>query len=182
MVPNQEIRMDARIRIVALGLILVGFGACTTAGDPLFEERDIVEIPAGAFIGFEEHVLPLFNNRCNNCHGAAGLGGLRLDSYENALMAGNDGDAPIPCDPDNSFLYQKVSMEKPPSGVQMPMAAAPLQPEEQQLIYDWIAQGALQNAGPGGCGGPGPVEDGSTTDTETDAGGDTGTTTDGDAP
>jgi len=140
-------------------LAIFAWTACTTAGDPLFEERDIIEIPVGAAIGYEEHIQPLFNTYCNNCHGAAGLGGLKLDTYEGSLEAGVSGNAPIPCDPDNSFLYEKISSATPSSGVQMPMAADALTAEEQQLVYDWLAQGAPRNAGGGNCGGGGPSPD-----------------------
>jgi hypothetical protein len=64
--------------------------------------------------------------------------------------------------PDASYLYRKVSLANPGCGVQMPADPAqlwpsgnatptaafrgtPLSSEDQQLIYDWIKEGAQNN-------------------------------------
>ena len=54
-------------------------------------------------VSFANDILPYFDTSCNSCHGAAALGGIRLDSYtevstgSNAngplIVAGNSGDA-----------------------------------------------------------------------------------------
>jgi predicted CxxxxCH...CXXCH cytochrome family protein len=68
----------------------------------------------------------------------------------------------VPFDPDASYLYRKVHMTLPDCGVQMPADPKQLWPsgdatstaaftgtalssEDQQLIYDWIKEGALNN-------------------------------------
>jgi hypothetical protein len=68
----------------------------------------------------------------------------------------------LPYSPENSILYQKVSMSNPPCGAQMPTDPAQqfplgpanpqfvfsgqaLSPNDQQLIYNWIKEGALNN-------------------------------------
>ncbi len=68
----------------------------------------------------------------------------------------------IPYQPENSLLYLKVSKANPPCGVQMPADPVQLWPtgpvggmavfsgtavpaNEQQLIYDWIKEGAQNN-------------------------------------
>ena len=52
-----------------------------------------------------------------------------------------------PSDPTTSFLYQKVSMNPPPVGWQMPAPAtgSVLNPSEKDVIRRWIAQGAVNN-------------------------------------
>jgi len=64
----------------------------------------------------------------------------------------------IPGQPDQSILYLKISQTQPPCGVQMPadpaalsaMATAvfsgtALPDDQQQLIHDWILDGAQNN-------------------------------------
>ncbi|HEY8378128.1 MAG TPA: hypothetical protein VIK91_16650, partial [Nannocystis sp.] len=57
-----------------------------------------------------------------------------------------------PGDPDNSFLYQKITGTQDgisPANSQMPktpgqaMSNNPLSAQDQALIHDWIAQGAV---------------------------------------
>ncbi len=52
-----------------------------------------------------------------------------------------------PNNPTTSFLYQKVSMNPPPVGWQMPAPAtgSVLNPSEKDVIRRWIAQGAVDN-------------------------------------
>ena len=47
-------------------------------------------------------------------------------------------------DPSKSYLYLKVSTEKPPSGGRMPLSA-PLGADAVAAIQTWIAQGAEHN-------------------------------------
>jgi hypothetical protein len=68
----------------------------------------------------------------------------------------------VPFHPETSIMYQKVSQTNPPCGVQMPADPAQLWPsgktpqavvfsgtaltsDQQQLIYDWIKEGAQNN-------------------------------------
>jgi len=68
----------------------------------------------------------------------------------------------VPYQPDNSIMYLKVSQTNPPCGVQMPADPVKLWPtgpaggvpvfsgtalpaDEQQLIYNWIKEGAQNN-------------------------------------
>ncbi len=50
----------------------------------------------------------------------------------------------VPNHPDQSLLFQKINCTNPAVGVQMPLdyPAGTLSPEQQALIYDWIAEGA----------------------------------------
>jgi hypothetical protein len=65
----------------------------------------------------------------------------------------------VPHSPEASIMYLKVSQTSPPCGVQMPanpyvltlkggsavFSGTPLTAEEQQLIYNWIQEGAQNN-------------------------------------
>jgi len=62
-----------------------------------------IVINAVLMVSFADDILPYFDGSCNSCHGAAALGGIRLDSYtevstgSNAngplIVAGNSADA-----------------------------------------------------------------------------------------
>ncbi len=53
----------------------------------------------------------------------------------------------VPNHPEQSLLFQKINCDNPADGVRMPYQGYPdgattLSPEQQALIYDWIAEGA----------------------------------------
>jgi mono/diheme cytochrome c family protein len=102
-------------------------------------------------------IAPIFGSRCASCHGgAAPIAGLALDTaagvVDTALGIPSDGDAEMdrvtPARPGQSFLIYKIIDDAPVSGDRMPRSfdedapAAPLSPDEQQIISDWIAGGA----------------------------------------
>ena len=75
------------------------------------------------------------------------LGGLDLGSYDSLRVGGyQSGQAiVVPYEPCSSAIVGKVS-PTPPWGARMPLDGPPyLSEEEQQLLRDWIAEGALDN-------------------------------------
>ncbi|MGW8250572.1 MAG: c-type cytochrome domain-containing protein, partial [Anaerolineales bacterium] len=94
-------------------------------------------MPEGTAITYETSIGPLLNSKCGSCHGASGLMGLNLTSYETILQGGNSGPAIVPGDPDASLLVQKQSEEQP--------HFSQLTPQELQLVREWIADGAPEN-------------------------------------
>jgi len=104
--------------------------------EPIYEDVD-----------YATEIQPIFNANCTSyCHSNGGpyQGGLDLTSYQN-LMAGTSDNGPviIPGDSGNSLLIQKLSMEIPPSGVQMPQGGPYLDMATIALISAWIDEGAL---------------------------------------
>jgi mono/diheme cytochrome c family protein len=82
---------------------------------------------------------PVFEARCVNCHGPLGAGkGLRLDSYEGAIVGSTDGPVLIAGDPDGSELVKRIRGESVP---RMPFLGPPLPPEELELIVSWVEAG-----------------------------------------
>ena len=49
----------------------------------------------------------------------------------------------VPGDSLNSYLYEKISSAVPGFGFQMPFALPALSAPDQQVIQDWIDDGAL---------------------------------------
>jgi len=50
-----------------------------------------------------------------------------------------------PGNPANSFLWDKINSAVPTAGVQMPFGLPPLSAANQDIIFDWITEGALDN-------------------------------------
>lgn len=93
-------------------------------------------------------VQELFDDRCTRCHRPGGEGvqesGLDLTSYD-ALVAGGTRSVDtivITGEPCASVIYQKVT-EAPPFGSRMPRGDRALSDADQQLLHDWISEGAV---------------------------------------
>ena len=106
---------------------------------------DVDRDPAAT--SFSAEIEPLLADACVRCHGGAEVeSGLDVTSYS-ALRAGGTRSVQtivIPGKPCTSVLYQKLT-ESPPFGSRMPRATLPLSLAQQQLVHDWIAEGALDN-------------------------------------
>ena len=90
---------------------------------------------AQATVSFSQDVWPIFEQYVVKAHG--GKGGVFLESYDDIMKYVVAGD------PENSMLYKALIGD----GVQRmpPPPEAPLPDAMIQTIYDWIAQGALNN-------------------------------------
>lgn len=75
----------------------------------------------------------LFQERCGACHGETALGGLSLETYQQALEGGDSGPAIVPGDPDNSLLVQVQATGDHPGQLTI---------EELERVIDWILAGA----------------------------------------
>jgi len=89
--------------------------------------------PTGA-LTFGDIIGPLFIERCGACHGAEGIQGLNLTTYESTLAGGSSGPAIIPGDPDGSLIVLRLTGDQP--------HFAQLTPEELELVIEWIIAGA----------------------------------------
>ncbi|MCK6510817.1 hypothetical protein L6R29_12725 [Myxococcota bacterium] len=108
-------------------------------------------------VSFSTCVKPLLIANCSGsgCHGAEGFQLLQLqkDTYE-SIVGGKDGipsgqGFPLkqiePGSPDKSYLYLKITQDKPKAGARMPLDRAPLWLEQSEAIRTWIAEGAKKN-------------------------------------
>ena len=83
---------------------------------------------------FSDTIGPLLQARCGGCHGALGVQGLDLTSYQGVIEGGVNGAVIVPGDPAGSLLIQKQSGSQP--------HFAQFSPEELALVTDWIKSGA----------------------------------------
>ena len=96
-------------------------------------------------ITYTDHVRPIFREHCFNCHNQnKATNDLALDSYERIRKGGASGEAVVPGDPDNSYIWNLVSHQSEPH---MPPMQDKLPAGKLDLIKRWIAGGALKESG-----------------------------------
>ena len=98
----------------------------------------------GEPITFTDHIRPIMERSCWNCHGeAAQLSDLDLSTREGALEGGTKGPALVPGRAEDSRLYRMVAGLDQPS---MPMTGDPLSDAELAAFRTWIDEGAHWDA------------------------------------
>ena len=117
--------------------------ACLTSVLVLAEEK---AAPKDEKITYDQHILPIFREKCGSCHNANDKkGDLVLDNYGLAMQGGASGEV-IRADGDasQSQLYLVVAHLSEPK---MPPQQPKLPDEQLALIRKWIEGGSLENAG-----------------------------------
>ncbi|HET7501852.1 MAG TPA: hypothetical protein VFK02_12635 [Kofleriaceae bacterium] len=146
--------------LVAAVIATLGFAACGLQPDvgPLLAGTcENTDTNPAVTVSFAREIRPLLSRPMAGCGchmpTASGVGpgtaisGLDLSSLASLRVGGHNSSGQIvvamaPCD---SILYQKVE-DAPPFGSRMPLGGPPyLTPEEELLLHDWIAEGALDN-------------------------------------
>ena len=117
---------------LAVGVLLVG-----AAGS-------VAQAQTGAEVTFTDHIRPIFERSCWNCHGEASqLSGLDLRTREAAVEGGARGPSLVPGRADESRLFRMLAgLDDPP----MPMAGDPLSDAELMAVRTWIDNGAHWDA------------------------------------
>jgi hypothetical protein len=96
-------------------------------------------------ITYDEHVLPILRDQCIACHNPdKARGGLVVNNYGKIMQGGSSGAVVQPGAPDASRLVLLVSHKQEPH---MPPKSPPIAKESVETIRQWIAGGALENAG-----------------------------------
>ena len=96
-------------------------------------------------INFTDHIRPIMERSCWNCHGeAAQLSDLDLSSREGALEGGAKGPAIVPGRAEDSRLFRMVAGLDQPF---MPMSGEALSDAELVAVRTWIDEGAHWDAG-----------------------------------
>lgn len=100
---------------------------------------------SGDKLVFEHVILPIFEAKCNKCHGEEKQKGeLRLDTFEWTMKGGeNSGDKNIvPGKPADSATFQSIISAEDADEHMPPEGKEQLTKEEVALIKWWIEQGA----------------------------------------
>lgn len=111
---------------------------------PKTAEMKVTMVAAKPLLNYEQHVKPIFIEKCAACHNPdKSRGGLIVDSYSSLRQGGGSGEVVIPGDPDSSRLWLLVSHAETPH---MPAKQSRLDDVRLATIRTWIEQGALENA------------------------------------
>lgn len=96
-------------------------------------------------ITYEQHILPIFREKCGSCHNANDKkGDLVLDNYGLTMQGGASGAVVAEGDASSSQLYLVIAHLSEPK---MPPQQPKMPDEQIALVRKWIEGGALQNAG-----------------------------------
>ncbi|MCA9101451.1 MAG: hypothetical protein KDA63_09890, partial [Planctomycetales bacterium] len=99
---------------------------------------------AATKITYQDHVQPIFREKCSFCHNQDDAqNDLAVDSFSRLMQGGASGAAVVPGDPDSSRLWKLVSHQEAP---EMPPEEDKLDGASLEIIKQWIAGGALENA------------------------------------
>jgi len=102
---------------------------------------------AGEARQFHAEVLPLLQEQCFRCHGEKEKGGLKLNSREAALKAGeSDKKAVVPGDIEASELIARIKSHD--EDERMPPQGKGLKPEQVATLEAWVKAGAPWPAPP----------------------------------
>ena len=94
-------------------------------------------------VTYQDHVRPVFENRCLNCHNPdKKKGGLDLSTYAGTL-AGGSGGMSVDAGDANSALIKCIKFEKEPF---MPPKSDKIPASEIELITKWITDGLLDSS------------------------------------
>jgi hypothetical protein len=90
---------------------------------------------------FHTKIHSILRDECFRCHGDKDKGGLKLNSRESALQAGESGSpAVVPGNPDASVLLRRIRSTDEEE--RMPPKGSGLPPEQIALLEKWIQSGA----------------------------------------
>lgn len=99
-------------------------------------------------VDFETKILPILQNRCFKCHSSPTgnvskpKGGVQLDSVK-GIDESRHGEVIIAGEPQDSLLYQRVTLPEGETGIMPPTEdGPPLTKQETDIIEKWIRQGA----------------------------------------
>ena len=128
------------MRIFAFCMVLTGLSAFVASA------QEKPASPKEEKITFDQHILPIFREKCGSCHNSNDKkGDLVLDNYGLAMQGGASGEV-IRADGDasQSQLYLVVAHMAEPK---MPPQQPKLPDDQLALIRKWIEGGSLENSG-----------------------------------
>lgn len=107
-------------------------------------EKPSPETPLGDRLVYQDFVVPILEQSCNECHNENKTKGkLRMDTHERLLAGAKGSDHPtvIPGKADESEMIVRVLLDKDDDEF-MPTEGDPLAPAEIELLKRWINAGA----------------------------------------
>jgi len=106
-----------------------------------FALTGLISTAASAAVDFEKQVLPIFQDRCFECHGPdKDKADLRLDTKEFIIKGGETGDTLVVGDPDASEIIFRIMLPADDDDI-MPPKGDTLTQEQIATLTDWIKEG-----------------------------------------
>ncbi len=103
---------------------------------------------AAEIVSYQLDVFPILDSRCVACHKPGGEGyqksGLDLSTYDGLMKGTQHGAIVVPGEPLTSNLNVLIEGRAAPA-IRMPHNQRPLLKAQQQIIHDWVKQGAKNN-------------------------------------
>lgn len=95
-------------------------------------------------VTYDDHILPLFESNCLNCHNPDKTkGGLDLSTYANTLAGGSSGETLQPGAGADALLYRVITHQAEPV---MPPEGDQLSKKDANLVRTWIDDGLLETS------------------------------------
>ena len=119
-------KLNKRTNLIGIILVFILTGC----------QHDSIIAPKLMGVSFAKDILPIMNSSCNysGCHNSKNYSNFPLESYSDVINYGQV----IAFKPVGSNLYDVLTNGYMPRG-------DTLLPERRKQIYDWIANGALNN-------------------------------------
>ncbi len=113
----------------------------TGLGAGMMGSRTIAHVDSA--VVYTDLVQPILNDRCVECHGQSKTEGeLRLDTPEQLMKGGEDGEVITPGNPEQSELVERITLPLYHDDRMPPEGEEPLSIEQTELIRWWVATGA----------------------------------------
>ncbi len=118
--------------------LLLGWARSQPAQEAILET---LPPPDSKRVDFDSDVAPLFKEKCQSCHGPEKqMGGLRLDTQDEAMAGGYSGPVILPGKSAESKLIHMLAGVG--ESLIMPVGGEPLTGQQIGLVRAWIDQGA----------------------------------------
>lgn len=130
-----------------------------TAVSTVFADEDTAiepeTIELGRPVEFKRDIYPIFAGSCLACHNRTKAeSDFILETAAATIKGGAAGEAVVPGEPDESYLYMVAARTEEPVMPPMPntVQAKPLTPKQLGLLRQWIIEGAKGDDSSGGNG------------------------------
>ena len=128
------------VKYILIALVTAGTAASLLFAQQAAVENSTTELDPGSSAYFEQHIHPIFQNRCLACHDTESkVSKLDLTTRAAAMRGGDKGPAFVPGNPGASLLLKVITHQAQPF---MPVGADPLPKDEIDRITVWISAGA----------------------------------------
>lgn len=135
--------------VTTLCLILAGhYGAVLTHGEnfvlePVTKSSPSDKVPVEQARIFEDVVMPIFSQKCLDCHNLEKTkGGLVMADAAGLLKGGKTGKLFVPGQPEISLLLQRIHLPQEDKKHMPPKDKSQLTADEMAILYHWVRQNA----------------------------------------